>query len=254
VYKTQVSITVSDMLVNYEHTAGSTLPILTADGITSSVRLGGLLTGVVATTIDQYSAGNGISTENIAADNFSYSFVYTVSSAGEPVQYTALSLDAYAKDTDRRYQLSYIIEGSDEVFITDGQVATGGLDDEGNFDEYNPGAFTTSSNVEFIVYWQGGPAASSESRVYVDDFMLNGIVGGDTPVVTDLSGAVVASVTHMTLSWTAIAGETYRVMATTNLVDGPWTNMVGPVDGVVGVLSVTNILSERQQFYRIELD
>ncbi|MGJ8654793.1 MAG: Ig-like domain-containing protein, partial [Opitutaceae bacterium] len=133
-----VSITNSNAIAHYDHTAGSTIPSTVYVGISSSAALGGdLAGGTIATTIDQLSAaeGDGLS-PNIALDNFDHYFTYAVSSGGDPITYTSLILDAYAKDANRRYQLSYII-GTTEVFLTTGPVETGDLDDVGNPDTYD---------------------------------------------------------------------------------------------------------------------
>lgn len=219
-----VSIDVFQAIVVYEHTAGSALPSKIATGASSSVSLGGMLSGDVATSIDQYSAGNGIIL-NIADTDYNYYFVYTVSGPGL-ITYKSLEADIYAKDADRTYRMSYSIGGGAETFITSGQVPTGDLTDEGNFDVYDFADFTTSATVEFRVYWQGSASATSNSRVYVDDLILKGAVNqvpvadaksvsvdgnssveialsGSDPEGSDLSYAVVTGPSNGSLSGTA---------------------------------------------------
>ncbi len=172
-----VSIYVEDPLVLYEHTAGSTSPDLVSDEVTSSAGLGGDLNGTIATSIDQMSAASANNLPlSIAENDFTHYFSYDVFANGKTVEYEYLSLDAYAKDTDRRYQLSYIIDGESEVFITDGSVAAGDTTDIGNFDDYDFDDFATASDVEFRVYWQGDASDSYNARVYVDELRLFGSV------------------------------------------------------------------------------
>lgn len=172
-----VSISVSGgAMVTFEHTAGTTVPDWVLSGVTSSSALGGNMAGtVIADTIDQLSAAAANNLPNtVASDNFDYYFSYSVSTAGSNALYESIALDAYAKDPARRYQLSYIISGQPEVFITSGQVEPGDLEDDGNFDVYDFPDFITTSDVEFRVYWQGSASAGALARVYVDDFFING--------------------------------------------------------------------------------
>ncbi|WP_372847187.1 carbohydrate-binding protein, partial [Pontiella sp.] len=173
-----VSIHVEDPLVLYEHTAGSTLPDLVAGGVGSSARLGGGLSGTIATTIDQLSVASGNNLPlSVAENNYGYYFAYDVFANGKTIAYEYLSIDAYAKGTDRRYRLSYIIAGEPEVFITGGSVAAGDAStDVGNFDDYDFADFATASDVEFRVYWQGDAADGYNARVYVDELRVFGSV------------------------------------------------------------------------------
>ncbi|MDF7826515.1 Ig-like domain-containing protein [Pontiellaceae bacterium B12227] len=59
---------------------------------------------------------------------------------------------------------------------------------------------------------------------------------------------------QMTLSWTAGSGISYCVLATTNLVDGPWVEVTNGISGNDDLVSVTNALLEGQQFFRIDYD
>jgi C1A family cysteine protease len=218
----------ASLIASYDHTAGTTNPVVTMSGVTSFSALGGNLSGgVIATTIDQLSAAEdtGLS-RSIASDNFDYYFSYIVNPGSDAVVYTSLSLDAYAKDASRRYQLSYTIDGGVEVFITSGPVESGDIDDEGDLDTYDFADFTSSSSVEFRVYWQGSASASSLARVYVDDFILYGglneapvadnqsvfvnenssvaiLLSGSDPDGSNLTYSVVSQPTNGTLSGTA---------------------------------------------------
>lgn len=161
-------------LVIFEHTAGATTPDIVNSNITATSGLGGSLSGTVATSINQLSVAlaNGLPLQ-IPTDDFNYFFSYQISSKGTPITYENMAIDAYTKHVDRRHQISYIIEGEQEVFITDGSVVSGNINDEGNLEYYDFPDFTTTDNVEFRVYWQGNTNNSSNGRTYVDYFSLN---------------------------------------------------------------------------------
>ncbi|MFC0016215.1 Ig-like domain-containing protein [Roseibacillus persicicus] len=176
-----VALFVGNVLVGYGHSAGATSPDYEYGSVSSVVTLGGgLAGGEIATTIDQLSVaeGTGLPSE-VAEDDYGYFLSYIVEPNGSSIGYESLFVDAFAKEASRSYQLSYRIEGGEEVFLTSGAVSAGGLEDEGNFEIYDFPDFVTDASVEFRIYWQGGPASSSESRVYLDDFFLTGEVFSD---------------------------------------------------------------------------
>ncbi len=101
---------------------------------------------------------------------------------------------------------------------------------------------------EFRLYIYGGNASSSSATLF-DKVILHGSAGVvAAPVVGDFEIGVVSG--SLTLSWPAVSGASYGVMATTNLVDGPWTNILTGVAGLDGVLSVTNTPTEDRQYFR----
>jgi hypothetical protein len=56
----------------------------------------------------------------------------------------------------------------------------------------------------------------------------------------------------MTLTWSAISGQTYRVQYTTNLTDTNWQNLTPDVTATGDTASQTNSpLSDAQRFYRV---
>lgn len=161
-------------LVTFEHTAGATTPDFISPGISASSGLGGGLSGAIATSINQLSAafGNGFPLD-VTTEDFSYYFAYPISSNGGPVTYKNLAIDVYTKHVNRRHQISYIIEGQEEIFLTDGPIVSGNLVDMGNLEYYDFPDFTTTDNVEFRVYWQGSANSTSNGRIYVDHFSIN---------------------------------------------------------------------------------
>jgi hypothetical protein len=66
--------------------------------------------------------------------------------------------------------------------------------------------------------------------------------------------AIAAGSDTMTLSWTAVDGATYRIMATTNLIEGLWVEMTNGISGSAGLISVTNVTSGSRQFFRIDYE
>lgn len=166
----------TNKLVSYRHNSGNTNPSWINNNVSSSSELGGNLSGgVIETNIDQLSvASNTGLNSNIPSNDFNYYFSYKVSTNNEYiVHYDRLALIAFAEDKNRSYQLSYIVDGQDEVFITSTQVLAGTLIDQSIFDSYSFTDFSTALDVEFRVYWQGS-GESSLSRVFIDKFDLYG--------------------------------------------------------------------------------
>uniref|UniRef100_UPI003562BE99 carbohydrate-binding protein n=1 Tax=Pontiella sp. TaxID=2837462 RepID=UPI003562BE99 len=228
----------SEALVVYKHTAGSTEPDLVSGGVTSSAGLGGNLSGTIATTIHQLSAASANSLPlSVSTNDFSYYFSYEVFSNGHTNEFRNLSVDAYAKDSNRRYQLSYRIDGEPEVFITAGPVEPGDLTDAGNADVYDFPNFTTAADVEFRVYWQGDASGGSQARVYVDELRINDLVNPaavsqtvfapvNTPVNVTLSGS---DFRGADISYTVTAPPANGTLTGTapDLVYTPATNYAG---------------------------
>jgi hypothetical protein len=72
--------------------------------------------------------------------------------------------------------------------------------------------------------------------------------------IGDLGIVVPSGGTGMVLRWQAQSGASYGVMATTNLVDGPWVEMTNGIAGDDNLISVTNALVEDRQFLRVYLE
>jgi hypothetical protein len=163
----------ASIIVDYEHTAGSTNPVSTATGVTSTSALGGTIAGgVIATTIDQLSYSPGI---NLGAENYNNYFVYTVVNSTN-VTFSSLDLDATAKQSTRNFRVSYTVGTGTETFITEWASVPRLITDTAATVNYDFTDFTTTEDVEFRVYWAGTATKTSEARVYVDDFVLNGAV------------------------------------------------------------------------------
>lgn len=56
---------------------------------------------------------------------------------------------------------------------------------------------------------------------------------------------------QIVLTWTAINGASYAVQSTTNLVTGSWSNLLSGVIGNGGNVSVTDMVDQVQNFYRV---
>jgi hypothetical protein len=65
---------------------------------------------------------------------------------------------------------------------------------------------------------------------------------------------VVAGESAVAFSWTTVSGASYGVEATSDLVYGTWSKILTGIDGINGVLSVTNNITEDQQFFRVYLE
>ncbi len=48
--------------------------------------------------------------------------------------------------------------------------------------------------------------------------------------------------------------SSYTVMATTNLIAGPWINIITDLAGIDGLLFVTNSTTEVRQYYRAYIE
>lgn len=191
------SVSNAAIIVDYQHTGGSATPDTAATGISSSASLGGELSGgTIATSINQLSAGQPEGLPNNAGTTYNYYFSYMVEvEAGYSgdVTFESLTIDTAAKETTRLFQISYLTENDlgnvVETFIvgdwTNPEAITDGTR---TADTYDFSDFTTSSDVEFRVYWGGNATKNSESRVYVDSFTLDGTVS----LVPELSSSFMA--------------------------------------------------------------
>ncbi|MDP0490446.1 MAG: Ig-like domain-containing protein [Verrucomicrobiota bacterium JB023] len=174
----KVTLFVGNVLVSYAHPGGATTPSYQLDILDSTASLGGVLSGgAIASTVDQLSAAEGTGLPaDIDTDDFSSYFSYLVTPNEVTIGYESLFVDAFAKADSRLYQVSYLVDGSEEVFLSPAPVPAGTPDEEGNFDSYPIPDLVTDAEVEFRIYWQGGPASTSQARVYVDDCVLTGQV------------------------------------------------------------------------------
>jgi hypothetical protein len=98
--------------------------------------------------------------------------------------------------------------------------------------------------------------------VYADAAGGRGAINGfqivaNGPLVTsidDFGVGVVAGESAVAFSWTTVSGASYGVEATSDLVYGTWSKILTGIDGINGVLSVTNNITEDQQFFRVYLE
>jgi hypothetical protein len=72
--------------------------------------------------------------------------------------------------------------------------------------------------------------------------------------IGDIISGVLLDGTNMTISWTADSRVTYGIESTTNLVNGPWINVTNDIVGNDGPITVTNGITQGQQFFRIYRD
>jgi hypothetical protein len=113
----------------------------------------------------------------------------------------------------------------------------------------------TDTTVTFVWEMTGSRVNTFENATLgLDDIVLNGTVSSLAISVDDFGGAVVSDGTRMALSWRTVSGATYGVKATTNLVTGSWTNIATGISGAGELISVTNSMTEGQQFFRVFLE
>lgn len=165
----------ADMIVDYQHTAGSTIADELGYGITSSSGLDGSFTGTVATSIDQLSGAKEQDLPNNAGTTYQYYFSYTVQSA-YGATYESVDIDTAAKVTTRVFKISYLFDGNETFLTPDWVNAALITDDTRTALTYDFTDFHTSDEVEFRVYWGGDTSGSDLSRVYVDKFTLSGAI------------------------------------------------------------------------------
>lgn len=72
--------------------------------------------------------------------------------------------------------------------------------------------------------------------------------------VSDLGGVMVSNGTHIALSWEAVSAVSYRIVATTNLVDGPWVEVTNGIAGNNDRVTITNAMNQEQRFFRVDLE
>ena len=71
-----------------------------------------------------------------------------------------------------------------------------------------------------------------------------------TPVI---QGAVTQGNGSFAFSWNAFAGQIYQVQYKTNLVQTDWINLGSPITATNGTLTVSDLTTNTQQFYRVVL-
>ncbi|MEP3213234.1 MAG: PEP-CTERM sorting domain-containing protein [Luteolibacter sp.] len=140
-----------------------------------------------ATSIDQLS---GTPASLNAGTDFDEWFTYSiVNDSSNAVTYSSVTVDTAAKDTNRLFQISYIIGTGSETFLTTDWTNPGSISDVVRAAvEYDFADFTTSENLEFRVYWGGNANKSSNQRVYVDSFQLYAAVPEPTSAALLLGG------------------------------------------------------------------
>ena len=57
----------------------------------------------------------------------------------------------------------------------------------------------------------------------------------------------------MTISWTAILGQTYRLQYKTNLTDSAWVDLSADVIATNGTMNINDPAIYPQRFYRLQL-
>lgn len=96
--------------------------------------------------------------------------------------------------------------------------------------------------------------ASFRYGVATVDFIFTISNSAPPTSVGDISISVVSSGSQIALSWETVGGFHYGVLATDNVVYGPWSPAVTGVLGTGGEVSVTNDVTESPLFYRAYLD
>jgi hypothetical protein len=88
----------------------------------------------------------------------------------------------------------------------------------------------------------------------LDNIILKGFVAASKTPVDGIEGVVLSGGGEVAITWSAFAGNSYGVMATTNLVDGSWVEITNGISGHNAPVSVTNAITERQRFFRVYLE
>ena len=71
-----------------------------------------------------------------------------------------------------------------------------------------------------------------------------------TPVI---QGATTQGNGTFTFGWNAFAGQVYQVQYKTNLVQTDWINFGSPITATNGTMTVSDLMTNSQQFYRVVL-
>jgi hypothetical protein len=148
-----------------------------------------------------------------------------------------------------------------------------------SFDDLDASAKDPSTTITALEYFDGTDPSSDIGMVFFDVTLDEGVSGvftlaasqnggdnptiagvtfdviqdGETPIESFVIGSIVGG-TEVALSWMSAGGESYGVESTTNLVEGPWVEITNGISGNDAVVSVTNALTEQQQFYRVYLE
>jgi hypothetical protein len=117
----------------------------------------------------------------------------------------------------------------------------------GNVATYTPNADFVGTDVWTYVM-NDGSANSAEATV--DITVYDPETFGES---MSLNGAVTDG-NALALSWSTVSGATYGVAMSTNLVSGPWTNVLTGISGDGIPVSITNDPTADQQFFRVYLE
>lgn len=160
-------------IVDFQHNSGSLTPDFTnTNYITSAVAATNLTEH--ATSIDQLSGAPPI--DDSMPYDFDLYFSYSiVNDSDTVVEYTSVAIDTAAKVTSRVYQVSYIVDGAETFLTGDWTNASLNTDVDRLAVDYDLTGLTTSSDLEFRVYWAGTARSTSLQRVYVDEFTLSAV-------------------------------------------------------------------------------
>jgi hypothetical protein len=80
------------------------------------------------------------------------------------------------------------------------------------------------------------------------------VIPDRSPSIENIGIAAISGGAGVTLHWMAVSGESYGVKSTTNLVTGSWINVTNGVSGNDDLISITNVISGDQQFFRVYLE
>jgi hypothetical protein len=154
----------------------------------------------------------------------------------------------------REYELQFWINDSRYRADMDSKPRMATISESSMVVDYNTeGANTNDGLGQFII----GRFIANESTMDIELItivpQLNAIQLRIIPEEAShiaVSGAVLDGAS-MTISWVAASGATYGVEAATNLMTGPWVDMTNGIFGRDHLISITNRLTEGQQFFRV---
>jgi hypothetical protein len=231
----------------------------------------------------QASTAGELNLADITDDNLFNSYLglnatdnFTVSISGLGTDYTdnGYSLIIYS-DSDRRNETTTSVRQSlftitpsggtpVSAFVEDDDGATtvntfagtyvesDNVDDGYDYSNYTVISGLTASDFTIDVSSpDGGRGAISGFQIVAN---LASDSSASVSSVDGFKGAVILGEQKMALSWTAVSGASYGVMATTNLASGTWTNILTGMTSGDGLISVTNDFSGNQRFFRVYLE
>jgi hypothetical protein len=187
-----------------------------------------------------------------------------------PAEYQSILASGAYRDAERAtltlgglslgstYEVQFWINDSRNRVDMESKPRTATISDTSIVVDYNTaGASTNDGLGQFLIGTFTANASTVDIGLSTQAPQLNAIqlrLISEPASVVDSLRVAISGEGALSLSWTASFGVTYGVEATTNLLTGPWTDLANGLSGKDNLISITNRLTEVQQFFRVYLE